>query len=289
MTDLDYNSTYYYRSYLIDESYTITANGTSSGWHNLAYYVYIDVNNDQDFNDYHELVANTSPVNSHITPVEMTIPTEHIVTEQNLRMRIVSWESSNPGSCHATIGNVKDFSVNLNAPLPLQLLDFSAILKEDIVDINWQTSQEVNTDFFTVERSTDNRNWEALEKVIAAGNSQQTQIYAMEDKQPMRGLSYYRLKQVDKNGAFIYSSVEVVEYHKAASVSLYPNPVQTHLTVDVADSSQKLIRIYSIDGQLMYEGQDGEIEVSSWAAGLYSVVILEGQKILKMEQVVVLP
>lgn len=271
------------------ESYTITANGTNSGWHNLTYYVYIDLNNDQDFNDYHELVANTSPVNSHITPVEITIPTEHIITEQNLRMRIVGWESSNPGSCHATIGNVKDFSVNLNAPLPLQLLDFSAILKEDMVAINWQTNQEVNTDFFTVERSTDNRTWEVLEKVNAEGNSQQTQVYTTEDKQPMRGLSYYRLKQVDKNGAFTYSSVEVVEYNKVALVRIYPNPVQTHLTIDVPDRAQKLIRIYSIDGQLMYEGQDSEIEVSSWTAGLYSVVILEGQKVLEMEQVVVLP
>lgn len=93
-------------------THVFTATGTYSGWHNLTYNVYIDLNNDNDFNDDHELVGSADPVSTHITPISLVIPKTKIVTGKNLRMRVVGIEDghNNPCSTPTSSGNVKDFT-----------------------------------------------------------------------------------------------------------------------------------------------------------------------------------
>lgn len=272
---------------MLGATYTLTATGTSSSWYNLTYSIYIDFNNDQDFEDYHELVGVTTPVNSHITPVEFTIPTENVLAGQDLRMRIVGWESSTLGSCQATIGNVKDFSVNVDAPLPLAYMNFDAILEGEKVNLTWQTEQEYNTDFFTIEKSIDNQNWIQVEKVAAAGYSRNVLEYTTTDFRPFQGLSYYRLKQVDKNGAFTFSEIRTVHYDQSIAIRIYPNPVQTLLYIDQPLNENTMIRIFNNSGQLMYEGRETVIYVEGWTSGVYQMLVQRGNEILRREKVVV--
>jgi hypothetical protein len=95
-----------------------------------------------------------------------------------------------------------------NTALPVELLFFSATAhNQKQVILNWATASELNNDFFTVERSIDGLNWEVVEFVNGNGTTPLRNDYSTTDIRPFTGLSYYRLKQTDFDGAFEYSYI----------------------------------------------------------------------------------
>ncbi len=97
-------------------------------------------------------------------------------------------------------------SVTQNNPLPIELLSFTATPGERLVELRWITASEQDNALFTVERSQDAVHFEELLHVPGAGNSQQVLHYADRDPAPLNGLSYYRLRQTDLNGASTVSN-----------------------------------------------------------------------------------
>lgn len=92
-------------------------------------------------------------------------------------------------------------SVTVNNPLPIELLSFTAVAAGSVVDLRWRTATEQDNAFFTVERSTDAVHFEGILQMPGAGNSQNVIDYADVDRRPLNGMSYYRLRQTDLNGA----------------------------------------------------------------------------------------
>lgn len=94
------------------------------------------------------------------------------------------------------------------------------------VSLEWGTLQEINSMAFIVERSTDQKIWSAIGTVKSVGNSSLKTSYSFADKNPLSGTSFYRLKQVDIDGAAAYSDiVKVANNQSVKTVSIYPNPV----------------------------------------------------------------
>jgi hypothetical protein len=86
--------------------------------------------------------------------------------------------------------------------------------KNFTVELQWETAQEQNSDVFVIERSTDGQNFTAIDRVQAAGNSTLPSRYQYIDKVPpvtLNARSFYRLKQVDKDGRFTYSALVAVQ------------------------------------------------------------------------------
>lgn len=114
------------------------------------------------------------------------------------------------------------------AGLPIELLYFNAsIASDNTVDLNWATELEINNEYFTIERSKDGLVFEEVLTVEGAGNSVQTLYYIATDVSPLQGLSYYRLKQTDFDGAFEYSDMVTVDNNSETNVdvTIFPNPV----------------------------------------------------------------
>jgi len=111
-------------------------------------------------------------------------------------------------------------------PLPIEILNFNAIINSNKVDISWATASELNNDYFSIERSKDGIVFEELFKLDGAGNSTSIINYFEVDYHPILGVSYYRLKQTDFNGATSYSSLVPVRYQPNGNFgfSLFPNP-----------------------------------------------------------------
>lgn len=84
--------------------------------------------------------------------------------------------------------------------LPVDLLSFSARLKNGTVLLEWETTAEINNDFFTVEKSYDGENYFVLATVHGAGNSNLIHYYNLVDKNPAKGINYYKLYQTDFDG-----------------------------------------------------------------------------------------
>jgi hypothetical protein len=99
--------------------------------------------------------------------------------------------------------------VDKNNPLtlPVEFASFTAKCNNDKVELKWSTASETNNDYFTIERSSNSADWDPFMNVSGAGNSNTLLYYTAEDNEPLDGISYYRLKQTDFDGAFTYSDV----------------------------------------------------------------------------------
>ena len=112
--------------------------------------------------------------------------------------------------------------------LPVELTAFTATAEGSrAVRLAWTTASEKNSQAFEVERSLNGRAFAAIGTVAATGNSRSSRSYELLDGKLPAGtaLLYYRLKQLDADGAFSYSPVRTIALTSAAeSLGLYPNP-----------------------------------------------------------------
>ncbi len=120
-------------------------------------------------------------------------------------------------------GNTPEASKSSTTGLPVELLNFNALKEGRQVMLIWQTASEQNSDYFIVEQSTDAKTFSTLERVKAQGESNAIHNYKVLDKNPAKGMNYYRLKQMDMNGKFSYSKIIWVAMDEDI-VSFYPNP-----------------------------------------------------------------
>lgn len=142
-------------------------------------------------------------------------------------------------------------------PLPIELLTFDAKPNNEIVDLNWTTSSESNNDYFTIEKTLDGTNFEIVEKINGAGNSTSVLSYSTIDSHPYEGVSYYRLKQTDFNGAYTYSNLVSVEFKANAefSFNVYPNPNEgssINIALKANKGEEVLVVVYDVTGKQSY-------------------------------------
>ena len=138
--------------------------------------------------------------------------------------------------------------------LPVTLIEFTARLKDGTVISNWATSSEINNKFFTLEKSKDGKIFEEVGRVDGAGNSTVTHYYHYMDNSPFGGLSYYRLKQTDYNGAFTFSDlVPVFNKDNNSSWYIFPNPAKDQIRIASAsdDLSNATFRLFNLEGSLV--------------------------------------
>ena len=172
--------------------------------------------------------------------------------------------------------------VDFREILPIELTSFIAYCNGGEVQINWQTASEHNNDHFEIERSFDAIHFISVAKVNSLDpNSSVPRSYATVDSNPVPGKSYYRLKQVDKDGKFSYSSIVVVKCGNTINhpvISIYPNPSNSNLSVDIKNlSGKKSLMIYDVTGRQMIEKIDLSkeenanevVNVSSFAKATY--------------------
>ncbi|AEA43622.1 T9SS type A sorting domain-containing protein [Fluviicola taffensis] len=166
----------------------------------------------------------------------------------------------------------KDFTVS---PLPVEIVSFDATLMNRQVELNWQTASEFNSSYFDVQRSADGENWTTIGTVTAQGNSQTLVDYKLTDKMPLVGISYYRLKQVDQNGAFDFSDIRSINNSsKMNQVKIYPNPTDKGMVTIASDEPISRIAVYNAVGQVIFEKTLGSediylLDTQSFESGMY--------------------
>jgi hypothetical protein len=162
-------------------------------------------------------------------------------------------------------------------PLPIELINFTATPTSTNVLLNWQTASEINNDYFEIERSVDGENFFAIGKVNGAGNSSQLLNYSNVDNNPFVGVSYYRLKQTDFDGAFSYSEVKQVTFTSSDIVRIFPNPAKNEVFVSFSDLSVfNEIVITDLTGKIIIIENTTEksmisIPLTNLASGVYLV------------------
>jgi len=153
-----------------------------------------------------------------------------------------------------TTNSVKYFTLasidDVNTPLPIELLSFSAVKRSGSVVLEWKTASETNNDFFTIERSDDLRFFSPIVMLDGAGNSLQQINYEYEDLSPLDGSNYYRLKQTDFDGVFSYSKIVNVNYSETGiDMMFFPNPTKTYLQMNIESIETKYLKLTNAMGQ----------------------------------------
>ncbi len=183
-------------------------------------------------------------------------------------------------------GNYSDLYVTSQSVLPLSLINFTAQKVKLNVQLAWQTSQEVNTSYFAVEKSSNGISFNTFQTVTANGSSNTIQFYSATDANPYTGTSWYRLKMVDKDGRFAYSSTIPVTYSVNSLLTVNPNPVTDRLNIwlQAGSNSKSTLQLTDINGRVLLSKQLSltsganslSIPVGQYAKGTYLLVIVQG-------------
>jgi len=174
----------------------------------------------------------------------------------------------------------KGWTIN---PLPIEIISFEAKFVENKTILNWITASEINNDYFTIERTSDGKEFTPIATVDGAGNSNQPISYSAVDYKPFIGTSYYRLKQTDYNGAYTYSKLVAINNFAegAPEVTLYPNPNQGKFTIS-SNLEYTNIQICNVFGSILMEQKPTSlktmVDVTNLPNGIYFVKIISRNK-----------
>ncbi len=166
--------------------------------------------------------------------------------------------------------------VESNAIVPLRWLSFTGVLDKSRVKLNWKTADEVNNKGFEIERSTDAVSFEK----IGWADASATNSYELFDTKIVKGNTYYyRVKQVDKDGRYSYSSVISIIYSGDNTITIYPNPVKNNLVIQQTGNSRTSVVVTDLTGKTVYSTTFAagslHINAQSWSKGLYLVRVFK--------------
>jgi exopolysaccharide biosynthesis protein len=174
--------------------------------------------------------------------------------------------------------------------LPVKLLQFSAMPHGKSVQLNWETENEFNNDYFTIQRSANGRSFKDVVRVKGTTGSIRKLQYRSVDYAPLEGKSYYRLKQTDLDGKTSYSNTVAVNFQKSdgGKLLIYPNPVTNSINIQLLETYSFDLKadLVNTEGKMIGEFQ-GTInainqqlnkQLKSLAAGTYFIKLVAGEK-----------
>jgi hypothetical protein len=182
---------------------------------------------------------------------------------------------------------VDDISIVKTGSLPITLTNFTGERQSIKNVLKWTTQTEQNNKGFELQRSADGVNYTSLgftNSKATNGNSNSSLTYLFDDVKPFKGNSYYRLKQVDKDGKFVLSSVVLLKGLKTTTLTLgalYPNPTKSLLNLVVTAPANDKINILVTDmagklvmqqaGQMVSGDNNIQLNVAKLPQGSYMI------------------
>ena len=169
--------------------------------------------------------------------------------------------------------------------LPLQITSFTADWQNKTPFLQWSATNTENTKQFNIQRSTDSKNFVTVGQVGINGGS----AYHFQDNTAPNTTVYYRLQQVDKNGAAFYSSTARLTVN-SLPLTVFPNPAKGAIHLTIPATSQAQVFIYDIAGKLVYQNKNynstNTIATDTWSKGTYTIRLKDndGWKVSSFEK-----
>jgi beta-glucanase (GH16 family) len=174
------------------------------------------------------------------------------------------------------VDNIYFYNTN---SLPVELTNFKAKLQNNTTILNWQTASESNNKAFDIERSNDGVEFKTIGTIKGNGTTNVLHNYYFIDKNPINGINYYRLRQLDFDDKATIS--KVVSVVSGKNILILKNTlVHDVLDVTVAEDQKGPLSIFNVSGQLMYSTTiqgNQSLNLSALSSGMYIVRTLEGE------------
>lgn len=248
----------------------------------IGYHIYRSNSIDSSF-----IRITTSPINaiSFIDNSPLSDSNYYII-------RAVRLEKTASGSFY----NYSNGTIIYTSGIPLSnyIFDFSARKKsEHIVELNWTVDKEKNADKFEIEKSFDGIGFNKIGIVKAKNNTLIPSNYSFTDNlefMPRQDVLYYRLKKIDLNGQYIYSSVKALIWkdYKSSLIKVFPNPSNGIYKIILGSDSnfstysQTEISVCDEKGKIIYQFADKLPINSIFNLDLRNKVVSKGVYLLKI-------
>lgn len=194
-----------------------------------------------------------------------------------------SWTAAGSKSLNVTISNSScvvtslSSAVTVTSVLPVTFTNFTGIIKDNKAALTWSTSHEEGNNYFVIERSATGRNYDSVGRVQAGSNLSNTYAFTENNTNT---ISYYRLKQVDISGTYVYSAVITLK-NAGSNKEMTVYPTQATSTIQYVVSNEApataIVQVFNITGQPMITNKEvlqqgvtiKSLNVSHLATGAY--------------------
>jgi hypothetical protein len=159
-------------------------------------------------------------------------------------------------------------------PLSVTLESLTLKAKSNMNVLNWSTASEKDNAYFDVQHATNGIDFQSLTQVKGNGTTTAVSNYAYEHADPSVGMHYYRLRQVDANGAATFSKVVSVLSGKKTALSVYPTLATNELHLVTNLDKETDFTIVNVFGQIVLSGrvnQSTDINIGTLTSGHYIV------------------
>lgn len=168
--------------------------------------------------------------------------------------------------------------------LPVRWNSFTGSINNNDILLNWSTASEQNTKAFTIQHSTNGRQWDNIGTIAAAGNSNSIIQYRFLHVYPPKGINYYRIQQSDLDDRIsISKTISLTITGTSHHVSVFPNPVSGRI-VNISLPSPDKVAVYNLQGELIMKRDlkagSQSIELPVLTKGLYNV--MAGKETVKL-------
>ncbi|NJL75666.1 MAG: hypothetical protein HC892_12235 [Saprospiraceae bacterium] len=174
----------------------------------------------------------------------------------------------NGTSCLLQSSNFK--ALTFSTLLPVELVAFKGEVVKEYNQLSWVTASETDNAGFEVQRAKDAQEWETLAFVKGNGTTLEKQSYKFLDRQPLEGINYYRLKQIDTDETFEYSYIISLDRKadKTNALVLYPNPSSETITFELGGNTLQDYTFQLVDpiGRVLkvWNGLEEQRTLSRW-------------------------
>lgn len=194
-----------------------------------------------------------------------------------------------PASSSGAYYYIDDVVVQPAIPLPVTWLSFNAKKSGDhSVKLNWSTADEIENDYFAVERSANGIDFTQIATKQGAGTCSTIHNYEFVDETPLVGVNYYRIRQTDFNGKFSYSGIASVKFSNTSSSFVYIGVNDNQEAELVINSPLRNVRIELIDMkgrvcssknyETLSENEMVKTSVSNLSKGMYFLRLIQDGK-----------
>ena len=137
--------------------------------------------------------------------------------------------------------------------LPLHVVSFSVNYKSPFATIKWNVVNELQTNYYDIEFSTNGINYNFVERVSAKNMGTSSYSYPHNLSSQTSGIFYYKIKQVDKDGKVYYTQIVVIRINKQTHISVSPNPFKSFINISYqSDVNEKIIfQLISLEGKIL--------------------------------------
>ena len=156
------------------------------------------------------------------------------------------------------------------APLPVTLVAFNVRAAGNTAELQWRTSSETDNKGFFIERSTDAARWSEIGFIDGNATTAQHHDYVFYDENPVNGMNYYRLRQIDFDGKTEHSRIAGLRFDKSGDeITVW---VDANRKARVrTDDTVEVVTIFDLSGRLLTASDQMSVDLSKVPAGILLV------------------